>query len=212
VNINKDTKLYGSFSSNPGNTGCRFFNAAFEYYGINAIYKSFKATNVKSVVDAVRCLDFQGFAVSMPFKQEILNHVDLVTEQAGEIGSANTILSSGGYLRAFNTDYKAAKELLNETVGPVVILGNGGYSKAVQYAANQIGKTCIIITRKNWYRIKDLRSVVVFNCTPVENLQFHSSVSFIDCITTTKTGQRLSIIQAAEQFNIYTDKRFGLSI
>jgi len=35
--INKDTKLYGSFSESPGNNGCVFFNTAFERYIINVI-------------------------------------------------------------------------------------------------------------------------------------------------------------------------------
>ena len=39
MQINKDTKIYGSFSSNPGNNGCVFFNRKFQENNINAIYK-----------------------------------------------------------------------------------------------------------------------------------------------------------------------------
>ena len=45
--INKDTKIYGSFSSNPGNNGCTFFNNKFQENNINAIYKSFYSDNIK---------------------------------------------------------------------------------------------------------------------------------------------------------------------
>ena len=38
--INKDTKIYCSFSSNPGNNGCIYFNTKFQQNNINAIYKS----------------------------------------------------------------------------------------------------------------------------------------------------------------------------
>ena len=30
--INKDTQLYGSFSDNPGNNGCNFFNKGFKKF------------------------------------------------------------------------------------------------------------------------------------------------------------------------------------
>ena len=39
--INKETKIYCSFSSNPGNNGCIFFNSEFKELNMNAIYKSF---------------------------------------------------------------------------------------------------------------------------------------------------------------------------
>ena len=44
--INKDTKLFGSFSDNPGSRGSEFFNKQFAFHGINAIYKSFYSINI----------------------------------------------------------------------------------------------------------------------------------------------------------------------
>ena len=65
--INKDTKIYGSFSSSPGNNGCEFFNKEFEDRNINAIYKSFYSDDIKKSIEAVKTLSISGFAVSMPF-------------------------------------------------------------------------------------------------------------------------------------------------
>ena len=69
--INKDTKLYGSFSIKAGNNGCKTFNACFDHYEMNAIYKSFSVTDIKDAVLSAKTLGFSGFAVSMPFKIEI---------------------------------------------------------------------------------------------------------------------------------------------
>jgi shikimate 5-dehydrogenase len=74
--INKNTKIYCSFSSNPGNNGCVFFNKKFQENNIDAIYKSFYSDNIKKSVEAVKTLGISGFAISMPFKTEILKHVD----------------------------------------------------------------------------------------------------------------------------------------
>ena len=48
--INKDTKIYCSFSENPGNNGGMFFNDAFKRNNIDAIYKSFYSNNIKKSV------------------------------------------------------------------------------------------------------------------------------------------------------------------
>ena len=64
--IDKDTKIYCSFSQNPGNNGCNFFNSEFEKRKINAIYKSFYSDNISESIKAVKHLDIKGFALSMP--------------------------------------------------------------------------------------------------------------------------------------------------
>ena len=76
MKVNKDTLLYGSFSSNPGNNGNIFFNEAFEKYNINAIYKSFYSTDIEKLIISVKHLNFSGFALSMPLKIDIIKYLD----------------------------------------------------------------------------------------------------------------------------------------
>ena len=90
--INKDTQLYGSFSENPGNNGCLFFNDAFQRNNINAIYKSFSAQNVQRIVYCTKALPFAGFALSMPFKKNIVGYLNDYEEEVMKIGSCNTVV------------------------------------------------------------------------------------------------------------------------
>ena len=76
--INKDTQLYGSFSDNPGNNGCMFFNKGFKKHKIDAIYKSFHSTDIKKTIGSVKHLNFSGFALSMPLKIEVIPYLDVV--------------------------------------------------------------------------------------------------------------------------------------
>tara|TARA_B100000161_G_C33238395_1_gene275920 strand:- start:108 stop:335 length:228 start_codon:yes stop_codon:yes gene_type:complete len=71
--IDKNTKLYGSFSIKAGSVGCRIFNTSFKYNNINAIYKSF---SIEDAVKSAKCLSFSGFAVIMPFKSHIIKFLD----------------------------------------------------------------------------------------------------------------------------------------
>lgn len=203
--INKDTEIYCSFAKTAGNFGCRLMNSLFFYHNLNKIYKSFSVNNIKEAVDAVKILDIKGFAITMPYKKEIVNYVDEVQDEVKTIGAANTVLNNNGYLKAYNTDYLAAKDLLiTKSKKPVYVLGNGGYASAVKRALFDLTFNYVIITRKEWKEISNIKNSIIYNCTPVDNIEMDSSNEFIDCLITSKTGKRLAMIQALYQFELYT--------
>ena len=211
MKIDQDTLLYGSFAEKAGSKGCELFNTCFEYYQLNAIYKSFSVSSIGPAVDAARTLHIKGFAITMPYKMDVLPYLDEYSEEVETIGAANTIVNNDGMLKAYNTDYLAAESLLrtippsgNLTKCVLYILGEGGYSKAVQYAAQRLNLSYTTINRANWKDIKDIQHSIIYNCTPVERVEYHDSNNFIDCIASTPTGQRLSHLQASHQFKLYT--------
>jgi shikimate 5-dehydrogenase len=206
--INKDTKVFGSFSKQAGNNGCMFFNTLFSEHKIDAIYKSYSVENIEDAVSAARTLNFSGFAVSMPFKVEVMKHVEQVSETASRVGSSNTILNIDGTLIAHNTDYDAALQLLRPLNSTIYILGDGGLSKAVQAASTKLSLAYEIITRSEWDRIDHLKNSVIINCTPVDSYIIEPSNTFFDLRTTSLAGANFASIQAKKQFFLYT----GISI
>ena len=207
MKINKETLLYGSFSSNPGNNGCIFFNDAFEKYNINAIYKSFYSTNIDKLITSVKHLNFSGFALSMPLKIDIIKYLDEIHSAALEIGAVNTVINYRGILTGYNTDWIGVKNYFDLSIpndNHITILGNGGFSKAVQYACNKLNMTYDIITRENWHKIPELDGVV-FNATPVNiPVNIETKYRLIDGIPFTETGKIIAELQAKEQFYLYT--------
>jgi shikimate dehydrogenase len=200
--INKDTKIYCSFSSNPGNNGCVYFNTKFQQNNINAIYKSFYSDNIQKSIEAVKTLDISGFAVSMPFKIEVLKYVDEIDLAVQEIGAANTIINKGGYLKAYNTDWMGVYKFLLDSPKFLIILGNGGFSKAVQYACNSLNINYQVITRNNWNEIPNLEGNI-FNATPID-VQVKGNL--IDGRPFTSTGKIIAELQAEEQFKLYINE------
>jgi len=207
MNINKDTRLFCSFSKKAGNVGCLFFNNEFIKRDINAIYKSFSVESIKDAVAAAKCLQFSGFAISMPYKIDILNYLDDFDITVNKTGSCNTVLIKGSTLYGYNTDYLSIKHFLESYNKPITflyILGKGGYSKSVQACCIEMNIPFKIITRENWDDITLLRNSVVFNCTPLENIAIDQSNHFIDCIVTTESGSKLARKQAEFQLELYS--------
>ena len=200
--INKETEIYCSFSSNPGNNGCIFFNSEFKELNMNAIYKSFYSDDIEKSIEAVKSLDIKGFALSMPFKIEALDYVDEVEDSARKIGSINTVVNKDGYLKGYNTDWVGVKEYFEiRWFDSIYIIGNGGFSKAVQYACSVTEIEFSLITRKNWELISELSDKVLFTTTPVD---IKTDNFLIDGRPHTDTGREIALYQAKEQFKIYT--------
>jgi shikimate 5-dehydrogenase len=214
--INKDTEIYCSFAKTAGNTGCQMMNTAFYYYGLNKIYKSFSIDNIEDAVNSVRTLDIKGFAITMPYKIEVLDYVDEMDESTSEIGASNTVINDDGKLIAYNTDAYAARTFLREYNNQRVlyILGDGGYSKAVTWAAKRSGFDIKKVTRENWSDLQGIKSSIIYNCTPVDisnpMLKIDRSNDMINCLVETETGKRLAKLQASKQFKLYTNKEFSL--
>ena len=160
--IDKDTEIYCSFAKTAGNTGCQIMNTSFYYYGLNKIYKSFSVDNIEDAVKSVKTLNIKGFAITMPYKVQVLDYVDYMSNGVKAVGAANTIINEKGILTAYNTDYNAAKEVLDKCLGvDLYILGSGGYASAVKVAAKDLGYNPKSITRDRWNNIKEIKDLRV---------------------------------------------------
>ncbi|MFT4185817.1 MAG: shikimate 5-dehydrogenase [Micrococcaceae bacterium] len=154
--ITKDTTLNGSFAANPSNVGTRFHNYLYENLGLPFVYKAFSPVEIKGAVTAIRALPMRGAAVSMPFKEQVIELIDEMDKSATAIQSVNTIVNDNGKLTGYNTDYSAVKDLVEAELVPVtgkditvVIQGSGGMAKAVTAAFKDAGFTKVTILARN---------------------------------------------------------------
>jgi 3-dehydroquinate dehydratase/shikimate dehydrogenase len=106
-------------------------------------------------------LGIRGLSVTIPHKEEILNHKTKCDPGTVEIGAANTLVWEGEDRIAWNTDYRAVKSGLDEVYGEgeqdaltmkdkhALVLGAGGVARAVVLALARRGKSMrcwIVIT------------------------------------------------------------------
>ncbi|PQZ99663.1 shikimate 5-dehydrogenase [Arthrobacter sp. MYb224] len=158
--LNKDMTLCISLSERPSNLGTRFHNYLYEELGLNFIYKAFATQDLDGAIAGVRALGIRGCAVSMPFKEDVMELVDVIEPSAASIESVNTIVNDQGVLRASNTDYEAiAKLITHHGLNPnasVLVRGSGGMAKAVIAAFRDAGFENLTVLARNAASGKEL--------------------------------------------------------
>ncbi|MFM9377728.1 shikimate 5-dehydrogenase [Gordonia sp. VNK21] len=151
--LDRDTVLCISLAARPSNIGTRFHNYLYNKLGLNYVYKAFAPADLADAVAGIRGLPIRGAAVSMPYKEAVMEYVDELMPSAKAIDSVNTVVNDGGVLRAYNTDYQAVADLLADSgfdrSWTVAVAGSGGMAKAVVAALRDAGFTEVIVVARN---------------------------------------------------------------
>ena len=159
-------------------------NAAMDAAGINGIYLRFDSPDLEGLEDVIREYRITGMNVTIPYKTQVMEHLDQFTESAEAIGAVNTVINRNGVLYGANTDPDGVLFAFREkeTDGKnVLILGSGGAARAAVHAMTQ--KECgISILGRNRTAVEDICSTmdaepamsndpsdydIIINCTPV---------------------------------------------
>ena len=112
-------------------------------------------------------LGFVGLNVTVPHKEEVMRHVDVVTDRATLIGAANTLIfRPDGKIKADNTDgFGFIRNLTtgapdwNPDAGPASVLGSGGAARAVIAALLEAGVREILLTNRTRARAENLKDI-----------------------------------------------------
>jgi shikimate dehydrogenase len=127
-------KLNHSFSKS-------YFEQKWKAEEINdCSYQLYELDNIDGVTEFLnRNSDLIGLNVTIPFKNQIIPHLDRLTPIAKEIQSVNCIKRKQGTWIGHNTDASAFYQTLQSFIpqeyhAKALILGTGGVSKSVQWA------------------------------------------------------------------------------
>jgi len=103
--------------------------------------------------------------VSMPFKQEVIPHLDALDSSAEKVGAVNTIVNEGGQLTGYNTDVLSVVWALEHLdIGQessVLVLGAGGMARAAVAALRRHGVDRISVSNRTVAKARALSDRVV---------------------------------------------------
>lgn len=96
-------------------------NATYEDMGWDMCYFPLEIPekeNFAHIVNGIKRMNFAGFAVTKPYKVEIMQYLDEVDELCKQIGSSNTVIvQPDGKLKGYNTDGIGAIRSMSEEAG-----------------------------------------------------------------------------------------------
>ncbi len=196
--IGPDTGVYGVIADPVGHSlSPHVHNAAFEDRGINAVYVPFRVPSdglAQFMQDAPR-LGIKGLSVTIPHKEAIAKHLTKVDPAVKSIAAVNTVIFDGTEVIGYNTDYNAAMDCIEYSLGEigakpspvknqrVLVLGAGGVARPIVYGLKSRGALVTIASRTkqrsdrlaeafdckaiDWDARQRTQCDIIVNCTPI---------------------------------------------
>lgn len=171
-------------------------NAAFRALKMDKLYIPIRVPreDLGEFMTYCRSFGLRGLSVTIPHKEAILEHLESTDRAVDHIGAANTVVMDGFDKMAYNTDFRAALDSIDATLGrggsvdvlagrAAVVLGAGGVAKAIIHALKTRNVDVTIASRTlaraeelaekfgckatEWKNRHNVKCDMVINCTPV---------------------------------------------
>jgi shikimate dehydrogenase len=102
------------------------------------------------ILDASEQLGFAGLNVTHPFKQQVVQHLTMLADDAAVIGAVNTVVFANGARVGHNTDSAGFAESFRDDMSGcslhnVLQLGAGGAGMAVAHALLELGAEELVV-------------------------------------------------------------------
>ncbi|MFD3156612.1 shikimate dehydrogenase [Haloimpatiens sp. FM7330] len=184
-------KLFGLLGEKLGHSlSPQIHDLVFQDFKLEAYYHLFEVDK-KSLKDACtgfKAIKVSGLNVTIPYKVEVMQYLDEVSEEAKKIGAVNTLVFQDNKMIGYNTDYYGFGMMLDKFKVSIkgkkaVVLGTGGASKAVVQYLEDNGINNIIFASTNIQKGKNIyphhkivsydelnhlnNQDIIINCTPV---------------------------------------------
>jgi 3-dehydroquinate dehydratase/shikimate dehydrogenase len=152
--LTRQTQIFGVVGDPIGHSlSPLLHNSGFIARKTDAVYLPFLARSLSDFLHAVRELSIRGFSVTLPHKQEMLQHLRDCDPLAEKIGAVNTVrVRRDGTLYGCNTDYVGVLRSLEKKIelrrSRVLIFGAGGSARAAAFALAHAGAGVAICARR----------------------------------------------------------------
>ncbi len=130
-------------------------------YGlVDAEVEGFGVEDLPELLEWATRLGYDGLNVTHPFKQAIVPMLDVVSEDAADLGAVNTVVIRNGRLLGHNTDWSGWGRAFRQAFpdrdgGRAVVLGAGGAGAAVGYALLDQGAELVSVHDLDAHRAQD---------------------------------------------------------
>ena len=160
----------------------KYFENKFDEEKItNCSFDNFEIPQVNDIIPLIKQNPaLQGFAITIPYKQQILPYLDWMSDDVKQMLACNCVKIVDGKLQGYNTDVigfeKSFIELLKPHHVKALVLGTGGAAQAVIFTLKKLGIRYLSVSRNelaNGITYDDLNEnlmeeySVIINTTPL---------------------------------------------
>ncbi|MEZ5359199.1 MAG: shikimate dehydrogenase [Candidatus Zixiibacteriota bacterium] len=113
------------------------FGRMYELLDIDGTFEMFDVASEELDSALIRLREFDGFSVTVPYKEAVIAHLDRMDAVATAIGAVNSVSCDSGNLTGYNTDWQGFLHPLQDKIqggDRITVIGNGGAARAVVWA------------------------------------------------------------------------------
>jgi len=170
-------------------------NAGFKAINYDANYQLFpvEPENLKSQIDQFRTSGVNGWNVTVPFKEDVIQYIDVLDPVAAASQSVNTVLNVDGKLYGFSTDGYGLQLAIEEAFGfeikdkNVLFVGAGGAAQAAAVQFSQAGCQSITVLNRTLSKAEKIiervlsvnPNIITFSGQLIDRPQNISDISII---------------------------------
>ena len=132
---------------------------------INAVYNKQKLNNedLKDIISKVKNKEIDGINVTVPFKKEVIFHLDKLTLDAENTQSVNTIYLDNDKIIGHNTDISGFESAIEDTKYDVakkkiLILGAGGVVPSIIFALYKMKVFNVTLSNRTKTKAENLKN------------------------------------------------------
>jgi len=173
-------RKYGIIGKNIGYTlSPKIYNWFFKKYNMSAVYNIIDIEDHASLKSFLTSSPekYSGYNVTIPYKMDVISHLDNISSQARVIGSVNIITNEEGILNGDNTDWigfiKALKMFVpNPSFRKAVVIGAGGAGRAIVYALIKYVDEIVIFSKSGLTAKKLSQESEKWGCLKCRGLKY----------------------------------------
>ncbi len=131
----------------------KYFDNKFVQEDIsNYQFQNFEIPNINEILSLIQQNPaLQGFAITIPYKQQILPYLDWMSDDVKQMSACNCVKIIDGKLYGYNTDVVGFEKSFIELVKPhhvkALVLGTGGAAQAVIFTLKKLGIHYLTVSR-----------------------------------------------------------------
>jgi shikimate dehydrogenase len=158
----------------------QYFTDKFNREHIDARFEAYAIEKIALLPSIITQNQLQGFAVTIPYKKEVIAFLDDASAAVTAIGACNCVKITAEGLKGYNTDVLGFKRSFSELLQPqhtkALVLGTGGAAAAVEFVLQQMNISFCNVSRTKrpgHYTYDELNAAImneykiIINTTPV---------------------------------------------